>query len=114
MKDEKLKFLEELNYSYGKLQNSYLKLLENGNTTEAEALEPMILQLSALIEDVQNDAIEEWLSKSTKIESKSKEILSSLREKADEIESNLKTASSVIKGISSIEKAIKQITKLLT
>lgn len=113
MIEEQIKFLEALNYSYGVLQGGYLKLLEDGNEAEAKLLEEPLLQMSALIEDVQDDALNEWMAKATKLQAESKSSLEDLRKYSDEIAADIKGAKKVVKGIASVDKAIQKFVKML-
>lgn len=113
MVEEQINFLEALNYSYGVLQEAYLKLLEDGNDAEAKLLEDPLLQMSALIEDVQDDALNEWMAKARKLQTDSKLTLEDLRKYSDEITKDIKNAKKVVKGISSVDKAIQKFVKLL-
>lgn len=111
---DQIKFLEELTYSFGTLQKAYIKLLEEGKDIEAEMLGLIILNLTALIEDVQNDTLDDWLQKSERLQKESKESLTLLRKYSDDIHKDLKSAAKIVKGISSVDSALKKVLKLFS
>lgn len=114
MPTDKSKFLEDLNYAYCQLQKTYLQLLEDGRINESEKLEVIILALSALVEDVTNDALEDWIIKAGKLHERSVTTLSEIRGYVDDIEKDIKNAEKITKAIYSLDKALGKLFKVLS